>query len=172
MTRKSTAVFFAVLLVFVLACNMISQPIRDVQNIAGTAESIATAMPFETLQALASAIPVETLGAVSTTVSQFGNMLDPQGTPATEWNGIPIMSQATAGQEFDGGNYSFRYTGAVKDASDFYTAELANLGWSSMMTMPVDENGALLVYQKDNNILTVTVTNKNDGSIVVLLTLT
>ena len=171
MTRKSTAAFLAVLFVFIMACNMISQPLQDVQNVAGTAEALATAMPFETLQALASAIPVETLGAVSTTVSQFGNMFDPQGTPVAEWNGIPIMSQATAGQEFEGGNYSFRYTGVVKDANDFYTAELANLGWSTTMTMPGDEQGGLLVLQKDNNFLTVTITNMNDGTIVVLLTL-
>ena len=171
MTRRSTAAFFAVLFVFILACNFVTQPIEDVQNFAGTAESFATALPIETLQALASAVPVETIRAASTTVSQFGNMFDPQGTPVSEWNGIPIMSQATAGQEFDGGNYSFRFSGTVKDASDFYTAELANAGWSTTMTMPGDENGGLLVYQKDSSILTVTVTNQNDGTIVVLLTL-
>jgi hypothetical protein len=171
MTRKSTAAFFAILFVFILACNFVTQPIQDVQNLAGTAESFATALPLETLQALASAIPVETLSAASTTVSQFGNMFDPQGTPVSEWNGIPIMPQATAGQEFDTGNYSFRFTGTVKDANDFYTAELANLGWSTTVTMPGDEQGGLLVMQKDGSILTVTITNMNDGSIVVLLTL-
>lgn len=171
MTRKSTAAFFAILLVFVLACNFVTQPIQDAQDLAETAESFATALPLETLQALASAIPVETLGALPTTISEFGNFFDPQGTPVAEWNGIPIMPQATAGQEFDSGNYSFRFSGTVKDASDFYTAALETAGWSTMMTMPGDEQGGLLVMQKDNSILTVTITNMNDGSIVVLLTL-
>jgi predicted 3-demethylubiquinone-9 3-methyltransferase (glyoxalase superfamily) len=81
------------------------------------------------------------------------------------------MPQATAGQEFDTGNYSFRFTGTVKDAVDFYNDTLAKAGWSTMMTIPGDEQGGLLVYQKDNQILTVTVTNMSDGSIVVLLTL-
>jgi hypothetical protein len=171
MTRKSTAAFLAILFVFILACNFVTEPISDAQNLASTAQSFASAMPLETLQSLASAIPVETLSAVSTTVSQFGNMFDPQGTPATEWNEIPIMPQATAGQEFEGGNYSFRFTGTVKDAADFYAAELPTAGWSTTMTMPGDENGGLLVFQKDSNILSVTITNMNDGTIVVLLTL-
>ena len=171
MTRKSTAAFFAILLVFILACNFVTQPIQDAQNLAGTAQSFATTLPIETLQALASAIPVETLNALPTTISEFGNFFDPQGTPVAEWNGIPIMPQATAGQEFDSGNYSFRFTGTVKEANDFYTAALTNAGWSTTVTMPGDEQGGLLVFQKDSSILTATITNMNDGSIVVLLTL-
>jgi hypothetical protein len=167
MTRKSIAAFFAVLFVFILACNFVTQPIQDVQNLAGTAESFAT-----DAVGLATAIPFETLGALPTQFSEFANYFDPQGTPAVEWNGIPIMPQATAGQEFDSGNYSFRFNGAVKDAVDFYNNALVNAGWSTLMTMPGDEQGGLLVFQKEDGILTVTVTNMNDGSIVVLLTLT
>lgn len=170
MTRRSTAAFFAVLLVFVLACNLVTQPIRDVQNIAGTAESFATALPLETLQALASAIPVETLAALPTTISEIGNYFDPQGTPVAEWNGIPIMPQATAGQEFDPSNYSFKYTGTTKDATDFYSDALGQGGWSPMVTS-TDDQGALLVYQKDDKFLTLTVTTV-EGGIVVWMSLT
>ena len=173
MSRSYKFVLFAIAAIFVLACNFVTQPIRDVQDIAGTAESFATAMPFETLQALGTAFPIETLGALPTQLSQFGNFFDPQGTPAAEWNGIPIMPQATAGQEFDTANYSFRYSGTVKEASDFYSADaLGAVGWSPMINMGGDEQSALLIYQKDDHIITFTITNMNDGSIVVLLTLT
>ncbi|MBV6451588.1 MAG: hypothetical protein MHPDNHAH_02332 [Anaerolineales bacterium] len=172
MARKSLAAFLAVLFVFILACNVITKPIDDVKNIAGTAESLATALPFETLQALATTVPIQTLEALPTEFSEFGNYFDPQGTPVAVWNEIPIMPQATAGQEFDTSNYSFRFTGVVKEATDFYTSGLEAAGWSSMMTMGGgDEQGALLLYQKDDKILTVTITNQNDGTVVVLLTL-
>ena len=171
MKRKPFAVFLAVLLVFMFACTLVTQPIRDVQNIAGTAESFATAMPFETLQALATAFPVETLGALPTNLSEFSDYLNPQGTPAAEWNGIPIMPQATAGQEFDTANYSFRFEGTVKDATDFYNDALGKIEWSPMLSMPGDEAGGLMIFQKGDSILTIMITN-TDGSIVVLLTLT
>ena len=167
MTRKSTAAFLAVLLVFILACNFVTQPIQDVQNIAGTAESFATALPFETLQALASAIPAETLSALPTTISEFGNMFDPQGTPATEWNGIPIMSQATAGQEFDVDNYSFKYPGTPKDAIDFYSAELVKLGWTSTLTAADPSAGGLLSFSKESQSLNVTIATVDNGSVIV-----
>lgn len=165
MTRSNKFVLLAVAVVFVLACNFVTQPIQDVQNIAGTAESFATAMPFETLQALATAIPVETLGALPTTISQFGNYFDPQGTPAAEWNGIPIMPQATAGQEFDAANYSFKYAGAAQEAVDFYADALGKGGWSPMVTTK-DPQGALLVYSLDDRFLTITVTAVDDGFVV------
>jgi hypothetical protein len=165
MTRKSTAAFIAVLLVFVLACNLVTQPIQDVQNIAGTAESFATSMPFETLQALATALPIETLSALPTTISEIGNYFDPQGTPVAEWNGIPIMPQATAGQEFDPSNYSFKFTGTAQDASTFYADALGKAGWSPMVTTTQAE-GALLVYTKDDEFLTLTVTSVEGGIVV------
>ena len=170
MSRTSKIVLLIMLVVFTLACNAIDRRVDQVEDIAKTAEAIGTALPIETLQALPSAIPVETLEALPSAMPDFGNMFDPKGEPVAEWKGIPIMSQATAGQENDASNYSFKYTGPVKDAVDFYNAELIKLGWSSMFSMPGDENGAILAFQKDNSILTITVVY-TDGTTVVLLTM-
>jgi len=165
------------LIVFVLACNFVTQPIEDVQNLAGTAQSFATTLPVETLQALASAIPAETLQALPSMAptleafaTDFGNFFNPQGTPVTEWNGIPIMPQATAGQEFDSTTYSFKAQVTVKEAQDFYNAQLTNLGWTQSFSLPGEGAGAIMVFQKEDKILTITITSQ-EGSSVVLLTL-
>ena len=177
MSRLSKFLMVLGLIGFVLACNFVTQPIRDVQNIAGTAQSFASALPVETLQALASAIPAETLQALPSMAptlqalaTDFGNFFNPQGTPVTEWNGIPIMPQATAGQEFDSTTYSFRAEVTVKEAQDFYDAQLTNLGWTQSFSLPSEAAGAIMVFQKEDKILTITITSQ-EGSSVVLLTL-
>ena len=177
MSRLSKFLMVLGLIVFVLACNFVTQPIQDVQNLAGTAQSFATSLPIETLQALASAIPAETLQALPSMAptlqafaTDFGNLFNPQGTPVTEWNGIPIMSQATAGQEFDANNYSFKATATATEAQEFYNAQLTNLGWTQSFSMPAGAEAALMSFEKEDKTLIITVTPA-EGSIVVLLTL-
>ena len=170
MSRLSKVLLLIVLVTFTLACNFINQKVDDVKDdIANTVEAVTTSIPFETLQAVSSALPMETLQALPSSMPDFGNMFNPQGEPVAEWNGIPIMPQATAGQEHDTSNYSFKFSGTVKEAQDFYNTELVKLGWSSMFSMPGDANGAILAFQKDSNIVTVTIVF-TDGNTVVLLT--
>ena len=172
MSRLSKYLLVTLLLVFVLACNAISRPFNEAQNAVSTVQSIATAMPLETLQSFATSIATsvseETLEAVSSALPDFGNIFDPQGEPVAEWKSIPIMSQATAGQEHDSSNYSFKFTGTAKDAQDFYNTEMVNLGWTSLFSMPGNENGAVLAFQKDNKILTITITTTGDSTVVLL----
>ena len=182
MSRLSKVLSLIVILVFVLACNLVTQPLNDAQNLAQTAQALGTAMPIETLQAvssaIASAIPQETLQALPSAMptlealaTSFGNLFDPQGTPVQEWRGIPIMPQATAGQEFSENNsYSFKFTGTTKEVQDFYNEKLTALGWSQPFSFPVEAEGGILTFQKDNSTLLVTIT-ASEGSVVVLLTI-
>ena len=172
MSRLFKVSMFTLVLVFLLACSLISNPVNDVKNAANTAQAVASdvssfasAMPMETLEALATTMPLGTLEALPSEIAQIGNYFDPQGTPVAEWNGIPIMPQATVGQEFDANNYSFKFTGTAKEASDFYNSNLGNAGWSPMVTTS-DEQGALLVYSQDDKFLTVTVSSVEDGIVV------
>ena len=170
MSRLSKYLLVITLIVFVLACNTVTKPFNDAQNVVETAQSFATAMPLETLQSFATNMPVETLQAISSAIPNLEDMFNPQGEPVTEWNCIPIMSQATAGQEFaDSNTYSFKADATVKEATDFYDGEMTKLGWSSTFNLPGDANGAVLVFSKDSNIATITITS-SDGSIVVILT--
>jgi hypothetical protein len=178
MSRLSKFLMVLGLIVFVLACNFVTQPIRDAQNIAGTAQSFASALPVETLQALASAIPVETLQALPSmapTLEALASampVLNPQGTPVTEWNGIPIMPQATVGQEFSENNtYSFKASVTTTEVQDFYDEQLTALGWNQPFSIPVEAEGGILTFQKDNSTLLITITS-SEGSVTVILTLT
>lgn len=182
MSRSLKVLLVPVVVLFVLACNFVTQPIRDVQNLAGTAQSVATSIPIQTLEALPSAlpsvIPMKTLEALPSAMptleaiaTQFGNVLNPQGAPAQEWNGIPIMPQATAGQEFtENKSYSFKADVTARDVQDFYNEKLKPLGWNQSLNVPGGTDAGLTVFQKDSSVLTITVT-PSDGAAVVILTL-
>src|SRR5215210_2028097 len=179
MSRLSKILMVFVVVLFVLACDFVTRPISDVQNLAQTAQALGTLIPIETLQALPSLIPAETLQALPSAAptfealaTQFGNMFDPQGTPVQEWNGLPIMPQATAGQEFSANNsYSFRANGTTADVQSFYTQQLTTLGWSQPFNFPVEAEGGIMTFQKDSSTLVITMT-ASEGSVVVLLTMT
>ena len=171
MSRLSKYLLLFTVIVFILACNTVTKPIQDVQNVAGTVESVASALPIETIQAFATNMPVQTLESAASQIPDFANMFDPQGEPVKEWNGVPVMPQATAGQEFpDTKTYSFKATATVKEAQDFYNDMMSKAGWSPMISMPGDANGAILVFQNDGKIVTITITAQGD-TLVVLLTL-
>ena len=169
MSRLSKFLLLFAVIAFILACNTVTKPITDVQDVASTVESIASANPVETLQSIATNLPVQTLEALPSSMPDVTNMLNPQGEPVKEWNGVPIMSQATAGQEFpDTNTYSFKATATVKDATDFYNTEMVKLGWSSTMTVPGSEQGAVLVFLKDSSFLTITISVEGDTIVVIL----
>ncbi len=182
MSRLNKIVSITILVLFILACNFVTEPISDAQNLAGTAQSLASAFPVETLQALASQVPVETIQALAsqvspatsqalqTTVSNFGDLFNPQGTPVEVWRDIPIMPQATAGEESDANNYSFKTDATLQEAQDYYKAQLKDLGWNETFSMPADANGAIMLFSKDSSILTITLASI-EGSTVVILTL-
>ena len=178
MSRLSKILLVSTVVAFVLACNFVTQPINDAQNLAQTAQALGTAIPIETLQALPSLIPAETLQALPSTIptiealaTEFGGFFNPQGTPVQEWNGIPIMAQATAGQEFpDNNTYSFKASVTTKEVQDFYTEQLTALGWNQPFSFPVEAEGGIIVFQKDSNVLTITIA-ASEGSVAVVLTL-
>ena len=93
MRRVYQLMLWTILIATVLACGLISNPLSGAKNLASTAESMASAIP--------SGLP---------DVSKY---LNPQGTPVSEWNGIPVMTQATAGQEFSKSTYSYRVSGVA-----------------------------------------------------------
>ena len=180
MSRLSKILMVSVVVLFVLACNFVSQPVKDVQNLAGTAQAIGSAIPIETLQALPSALPMETLQAlpsvaptIEALATVFGNISDPQGTPVQEWNGIPVMPQATVGQEFTENNtniYSFKANVTPKEVQDFYNEKLTALSWKQPLNLPMGAEGGIMTFQKDSSALIITI-SFSEGTALVILTL-
>jgi hypothetical protein len=183
MSRFSRVLLVLIVILFLLACDFVTQPFNDVKNIAGTAQSIATAIPIQTLEALPSAIPSfipeQTLEALPSVMPTFeavatdiGSVLNPQGPPVPDWKGIPVMSQATAGQEFTENNtniYSFKANATEQEAQEFYKQKLPALGWNQP-GVPGAGDAGILVFQKENNSLVVTIL-PSENSVVVILAL-
>lgn len=160
---------FALLIVLVaatLACGLISNPINNVRDTAETVQALASSLPVETLRALPSAFP--SLEALSSAMPTFEGLFDPTGEPVAVWNDIPIMPEATAGNEAGGSNYSFRAPVSIEDVQTFYNDQLAALGWTQMMSIPGGGEAAVSVFTKDEHILTVTATGQGDEVIVLL----
>lgn len=185
MSRLTKSIALIVLVLFVLACNAVTQPFNQAKDLAGTAQSIATAMPIQTLQSLATQVATQipsgtlealpsmmpSLEAIGSQIPDIGNFFNPQGTPVSEWKGVPVMSQATAGQEFaDGSIYSYKASATVEEVQQYYKTELEKLGWKSFFNMPSDNGGSVQVYQKQGSVLTITVVN-TDGNVVVMLSM-
>lgn len=129
-----------------------------------------TVIPAETLHVLPSSVP--TLQSPGSAVPDSGDFLDPEGNPAQEWRGIPIMPEAVAGQEFPINNaYSFRAQVTAQEVQAFYDKRLIQLGWSQPFDSPFDENGGTMTFRKEGSSLAITVASSRD-SVVVLLVMT
>lgn len=181
MSRLSKYLLVLISTVFVLACNAITQPFRDAQEAVGTVQSIASeqplatlealasAMPMETLQSLATSLPLETLQSLPSSMPDIQNMTDPQGEPLTEWNGIPILPEATAGEE-TGGIYTFEADADVTAVFEYYKTEMSNLGWNEVFSVPDSGGSAVLSVEKDGHLAAITITaDPVDGGVLVFL---
>ncbi|MEW6084034.1 MAG: hypothetical protein AB1607_05490 [Chloroflexota bacterium] len=163
MSRLSRISMCALVFVFLLACSLITNPINQVQDTANTAQAIAS----DAVALATQAVPFETLIA-NPTVLAFGDIFNPQGAPVTEWNGIPVMPQATAGEEVTG-LYSYKANATNEEATEFYTTQLTSLGWSEQVR-EIGET-TLLYYVKDQQGVTITIAPADTNSILIWLVL-
>jgi hypothetical protein len=150
-----------------LACSLITTPISQVQNLASTAEAAATSIP-STAEAFATSMPAAIPSLPS--IPDVTGYLHPTGTPATEWNSIPIMPQATSGQEFNKSTYSYVLPMMSQaEIQSFYDSKLKTLGWTSEFSASTGAHGGLMVFHKDADVLTVTVAEADQGLVVLLM---
>lgn len=153
-------IIFGLLVLFLtsLACGLITNPINDAKSIASTAEAVATSMPIQTLEALPSAMP------------DVGQYLNPTGAPVSQWNNIPVMPQATAGQEFNKTTYSFKASGITEaDVQTFYNDKLKALGWSSTFSAQGGSQGGIMLFTKDTSVLSITITTVDQNVVVLFI---
>ncbi len=96
---------------------------------ASSPTTAAPSVPSDTATAGAGSMPVP-----FTNLNDVSQYFNPVGEPAASWNGIPIMPQAIAGQEFIAGQvYSFKAAATISQAVDFYQSKLPALGYTSFM---------------------------------------
>jgi len=66
--------------------------------------------------------------------------------------------------------YVYKVAVTVTEADEFYAAQLPTLGWEKVFSMPATEGMTILLYGKDGQSLSVTVTTQ-EGFVLVMLTL-
>jgi len=171
MSRLFKYLLAAVLILFALACSLITNPIDEVENAASTAQAIASKFSMETVQALTTAIPVQTIEALPSLIPDIGSYFDPTGTPVDQWNGIPVMPQATLGEEFGDNAYGYTVPASALEIQSFYIQKSEELGWKSSFGLQVSEQGGILFFQRDGKNITITITpdqNDSDSKDVIL----
>lgn len=92
----------------------------------------------------------------------------PTGKTASEWEGIPIMPDAIAG-EGDSEGYSFTINASIEEIQKFYETKLAKLGWSSFASGQGTTDAVMLIFMKGTDVLSVSIIPQSDGIMYVLL---
>ena len=156
----------AILLSFALtltACSSFAGPTASptpVPTLTFTAlpTSTATFTPTSTPAPLP---PTETPDVVSA--------LAPEGEPASEWQGIPIMPGAIAG-EGDEESYVFTIRATAQEVQDYYELELGELGWQLLTRGEGKDSSLMLIFMNDAaDMVTVSILAKGDESLVLLV---
>ena len=125
--------------------------------------STSTPAPTNTPTITASKTPVPS------TQTPSGSVLPmPSGKPASEWEAIPIMPNAIAG-EGDSKGYAFTINASPDEIQKFYENELAKLGWNVFASGQGTTDAVLLIFMKDAGTLSVSVIPQSDGTMYVLL---
>jgi hypothetical protein len=169
MSRIFRFTLLSILILFSFACGLISNPLNQAKGLASTAEAIATSNPVSTLEALPSSMPLSTLEALPSSMPEVEKYLNPTGKPVSNWNDIPIMTQATAGQEFDKNTYSFKADASATDVQTFYTDQLKALGWSSAFSAQGGGQGGVMLFTENSTVLSITITPSNNSVVVLLI---
>jgi hypothetical protein len=196
MSQLRKVTFLGFLLTGALACSLTAGPASPTARLqVSTTTTSASDTPVVTATAQASATPAltepaspsETPNAQSPSLPlPFANLsgisqyYNPVGQPVQTWNGIPIMPQATAGQEFKpGAVYSFKATAVISQAVSFYQGKMPALGYAinggpgtgSAGTGSNALHNSFLYYFKGSQIILMYILSydNNPGHIIVVI---
>ncbi|MGD8455665.1 MAG: hypothetical protein PVF83_04705 [Anaerolineales bacterium] len=92
----------------------------------------------------------------------------PSGKPLSEWQDIPVMPNAIAGEGDDKG-YSFTVDASPDLIVEFYETELTRMGWYVLAVGQGTTDAVLLVCTKEGGMLSVSIIPQPDGITYVLL---
>lgn len=116
---------------------------------------------------VATAIPTRMV-SVTPTLSPLPPTGTPVVQPASEWNGVPIMPGAIAGEGDDEG-YVFTIKGTPQQVQEFYQLELGKLGWQSVSQESSGSSLMLIFMDNASATLTVNILSKEDEVLVLLV---
>ena len=92
----------------------------------------------------------------------------PVGKPLANWEGIPIMPNAIAG-DGDSKVYYFTIEATPDEVQKFYEKAMTNFGWNLFATGNSPTNSIILMFMKDSSLITISIIPQDDGLMYVLL---
>ena len=152
--KKPVAASLLLLIVVLTACSNFIQP-------------SPTVIPTLTLTVLPTPAPINPFVSPTETPEAVSALL-PEGQPASEWNGIPIMPDAIAG-EGDEESYVFTIKATPQQVQDYYQVELGKLGWQPFATGDGDSSLMLMFTDNASATLTVSIIAKGEEVLVLLV---
>lgn len=85
-----------------------------------------------------------------------------------EWNGIPIMRDALAGDEQDG-IYRFTTLASREEIQAFYKRELSQRGWELSGTKQGNAGAVLLIFSTDQDTVSISILPNRDKLLVMII---
>jgi hypothetical protein len=183
-----------------LACDLVTQSVQATQVSVPSQAALTTATSqladTATVEASATALPTQaptntpmpvaatetvdpTFAALEAAMGSMGILMEnpipqfihPVGEPLKSWHNVPIMPQATAGQEFSANIYSYIATATLTQAGQFYESKAASLGLSipPITGSGVIENRAKHDVTFNNFNLTIVINSFDDDTSHVIV---
>ncbi|MCL4262502.1 MAG: hypothetical protein KJ069_04780 [Anaerolineae bacterium] len=132
-----------------------------------TPEPTATLQPTDTPTTTPTPEATATADDSTTTPSDFPLPI-PTGNPAAEWNGMPIMPQAIAGEGNDE-SYAFIVEASPNEIQTFYEQELSKLGWSLLGVGEGETGAILMVFQNGAEVASISILTVDSSTQYVFL---
>lgn len=162
----------SVLTVVLGACNTFMPQPTQTPTSTSTSLPTATYTPQPTLTptpqpTATTAPPTETI--VQPTANAGPVVLPkPSGKPLAEWEGIPVMPAAIAG-EGDSSSYSFIIKLSPGAAQKYYETEMPKHGWNMFATGQGTTGATMLIFMKGTDMVTLSIIPQPDGLVYVML---
>ncbi len=161
MKTFSKAILLSILILALASCNTFAPP--PTATPTSTATSLPTATNTPTPTNTPTKTPVPPTETPSVPVLPI-----PSGKPVSEWEGIPIMPNAIAGQG-DSKGYSFTVNASADEIQQFYEKELGKLGWKVFASGQGTTSVILLFFMKETSVMTVSIFPQPDGIMLVMI---
>ena len=155
------AILLSVLVIVLASCNTFAPQPTETTTPTETSLPTSTSTPEPTNTPTKTPVP-------PTETPSAPVLRMPSGKPSSEWEGIPVMPNAIAG-EGDNKGYSFTINASADEIQKFYEQELGKLGWNMFASGQGTTDAVLLIFMKDTATLSVSIIPQPDRIMYVLL---
>jgi hypothetical protein len=167
MKSVSNIIIISVLVMALTSCSAFAPKPTETPVPTATSLPTSTSTPEPTLTPTSTEIPTKT--PVPPTETPTAPVLTmPTGKPVTNWEGVPVMPNAIAG-DGDSKGYSFTVKATPDEVQNFYEKAMTKLGWNMFAGGQGTTNAILLMFIKGADLVSVSIIPQTDGLMYVLL---